>query len=583
MNLFKGAAVQNIIKHKQAIMILRVYQCLFGFAVVCVTLFSFSFAQANERSAERRAELMTERMLDRQVLRAAAMAGRLSEEEAQKNSIILLERDALLSTERQLEKVLEARVLDRNAESNRDADIPTRPTPEEPDPESETNDSLGDGLGSFDPNGQTDTGDKSNDEVEEGTEQSEDALEEQLEDSFAEQDLNIAFSDLQFEQTLHAIENDTAVLKGIDEQRVWTNEWVIMADVDAKSALEKEGYEFSNEEHLESFGSIIASVKAPATYDLHNDYQLVMKKLDKHDAVLDLNHIYSNIYTNASEASDTSVDGISPGELLSLPGQGTKIGMVDTAINLEHSLLKDVMITQQHFTQDNQSPVFTHGTAVASVLSGKGPQYQGILKQVELFNASVFVEAKGSQSITTALSLLRGLNWLVQQDIKVINMSLAGPPNRLLEKGIEQLCQKGVIIVAAAGNEGPFSKPMYPAGYSCAVAVTAVDLNNKIYKKAVRGNHIDVAAYGVNILAAGQENSTIPQSGTSMAAPFVSAWIASQLPSQKEGIKWVELALDNCLDLGEEGFDPLYGKGLLPFEPGKLANAMPQQTSKAIL
>ena len=564
-------------------MILKVYQCLFAFAVFCVTLFSFSFVQANERHAERRAELMAERMMDRQALRAASMVERLAEQQVRRNSDTLLERNALAATEYQLEKALEIRMRERNPETLRDSELPTRSSPDEPDPTTDIDDNLGDGLGSFDPNEQSDAEEKSNDEIEEAVEQSEDTLEEQLEQGLAEQNFNIAFSNLQFEQTLNAIESDSTVLNAIDERRVWTNEWVIMADAKAKSALEKEGYEFSNEEHLEAFGSIIASVKAPATYDLHDDYQLVMKKLDKHDAVLDLNHIYNNIYTNATETNDTLLDGVSPGQLLSLPGHGIKIGMVDTAINLKHRLLKDAAITQRHFTQDNQSPVYNHGTAVASVLSGKGPQYRGILEQVELYNASVFVEAKGSNSITTALSLLRGLNWLVQQDIKVINMSLAGPPNRLLEKGIEQLCQKGVIIVAAAGNEGPFSKPMYPAGYSCAIAVTAVDLKNKLYKKAVRGNHIDVAAYGVDILAASKESSATPQSGTSMAAPFVSAWIASQLPSHNEGVSWVNLALDNCVDLGEKGFDPLYGKGLLPFAQGNLAAVTRHHFSKAIL
>lgn len=576
--MLKGVTLQTLFSHKSTIRLLKLYQYLFALAIFCVTLFSLSFAHASDRGAERRAEITMERMLERQAMRAEALLQSRTETQTQRNSEIQLERSGLMLAERALEKQLAAKALnqDRLATSRRDFDRPTRSEPQEPSDPGNNDDPLdGDGLGSFDPGNQNEPDQKGNDEIADP--------EDIIEDALTDREISSEFSDLQFEQTMHSIQNDSSLLKAIDEQRVWTNEWVIMADAEAKSALEQEGYEFSNEEHLESFGSIIASVKAPATYDLHDDYQQVMEKLDKHDAVLDLNHIYSNIYTNATSTVGANSSGISPGDLLTLAGNGVRIGMVDTAINLEHRLLRNVPIEQQHFTQNDQPPVFTHGTAVASVLSGKGDGYQGILQHVELYNASVFVEAEGSNSITTALSLLRGLNWLVQQNIKVINMSLAGPPNRLLEKGIEQLCQRGIIIVAAAGNEGPFSKPMYPAGYSCAVAVTAVDLENKLYKKAVRGNHIDVAAYGVNILAANQDDSTTPQSGTSMAAPFVTAWIASQLPQQQNSDSWLDIALDSCIDLGEKGIDPLFGKGLLPFDALKLAAFNQSPSSEVVL
>lgn len=585
MNLLKGMTLQTLLSHKSTIRFLKVYQYLFALAIFCVTLFSLSFAHASDRGAERRAEITMERMLERQAMRAEALLQNRTEAQTQRNGELQLERSGLSLAERALERHMAAKALNegRLSTSGSAFDRPTRSEPEEPQAPSEpgsNDDPLnGDGLGSFDPGNQNEPDQKGNDEVAD----SEEIIEEQIEDSLTDREISSEFSDLQFEQTMHSIQNDSSLLKAIDEQRVWTNEWVIMADVDAKSALEQEGYEFSNEEHLESFGSIIASVKAPATYNLHDDYQQVMEKLDEHDAVLDLNHIYSNIYTNATSTAGENSTGISPGDLLTLAGNGVRIGMVDTAINLEHRLLRNVPIEQQHFTQNDQPPVFSHGTAVASVLSGKGDGYQGVMQHVELFNASVFVEADDSNSITTALSLLRGLNWLVQQNIKVINMSLAGPPNRLLEKGIEQLCQRGIIIVAAAGNEGPFSKPMYPAGYSCAIAVTAVDLENKLYKKAVRGNHIDVAAYGVNILAANQDDNTTPQSGTSMAAPFVTAWIASQIPQQPTPNNWLDVALDSCIDLGEKGTDPLFGKGLLPFEALKLAAFNHTHPSEVVL
>ncbi|MCC2606665.1 S8 family serine peptidase [Planctobacterium marinum] len=577
MKFLKGVTVDNLFNSKHTHIVLRVYQVLFALAVFCVTLFSISLAQATDRNAERRAEIALERMAEQHAERALRRAEQLAEMQVQRSSEEQSINSGVRATEQAVERQLEARLLLRMAEkqfdrmaanphvtraylaaAEREPHLPTRPDlPEEPE---FPDDPLDDGLGSFDPDEQDEPGEKGNDEIEEV----EDVVEDQVEDTLQNNSIDSEFSDLQFEQALTSIHSDSSLLREIDEQQVWTTEWVIMADMDAKQALEQEGYEFSNEELLESFGSIIASVKAPASYDLHDDYQQVMERLEKHDAVLDFNHIYTNIYTNATDSAPEVTQGISPGELMRLNQQGIRIGMVDTAIDMQHRLLQGVQISQQHFTQDNQKPVFTHGTAVASVFSGKSPHFQGIFDDIALFNASVFVESADTGSITTALSLLRGLNWLVQQNIKVINMSLAGPPNRLLQKGIEQLCQQGIVIVAAAGNEGPFSEPMYPAGYSCAVAVTAVDMKNKLYKKAVRGNHIDVAAYGVDILAASDNNSTSAQSGTSIAAPFVTAWIASQLPQQSDANNWVEVALNRCIDLGDEGVDPLYGRGLLP-------------------
>lgn len=453
------------------------------------------------------------------------------------------------------------------------------PDPEEEVPEDEMSDE--DLLGSFDPSEDEDPSEKSNDQVEdeaaeEAEDQVSDAVEDQVGDDIVddtpiEPETFFDVNDLQFEQVLTTVQNDARTLDNIDEKNVWTNQWVIMADPKAKQVLESEGYQFTNEEKLDAFDSIIANVEAPASFDLFEDYQQIMDSLDQHDAVIDLNHVYTNIYTSSTQSENDKHDGLVPGDIMHIDGNGVRIGMVDTAIDTKHKYLKNANIVQQHFTQDNRQPVFDHGTAVASVFSGASEDFKGIIDGAEIYNASVFIEADKSESITTALSLMKGLNWLVQQDIKVINMSLAGPPNRLLQKGIQQLCQQGIIVVAAAGNDGPFAKPMYPAGYGCALAVTAVDVKNNLYKKAVRGDHIDIAAYGVDIMAATDNNRLSAQSGTSIAAPFVTAWIAAQLPERGSARNWLDMALESCIDLGEEGIDPLYGKGLLPFDTVQLA------------
>lgn len=607
--MFRGTALRPI-DNKQTIHNSQIaYQVFFAIVLFYVTFFISSQLSANERNIQRTNEALLEEMLERRAERSLELLQQLQEVQVANHTEQRIEENITRSAQRQVEEQIDAqqfsaiedvhlvpttdrirfmthriRTLAQELQTERTLnDLPgtreiariteeSEPLPEDiPGEELPDDDILG---GGFDSGAGDEPTEKGNDEVEEETtEEAEEQISEEvtsdIDDSFAEASFDV--SDLQFEQALTAVQNDARILENIDEKAVWTNQWVIMADASAKDVLEKEGYEFSNEEHLEAFDSIIANVKAPASYDLFEDYQLVMQKLDKHDAVLDLNHVYTNIYTNATQTEVSHSGGMVPGDLMTIDGKGVKIGMVDTAIDENHKFLQKANIVQQHFTQDNRDPVYEHGTAVASVFSGSSENFHGVIKDAQLYNASVFIEADESESITTALSLMKGLNWLVQQDIKVINMSLAGPPNRLLQKGIQQLCQQGIIIVAAAGNDGPLAKPMYPAGYGCAVAVTAVDAKNKLYKKAVRGNHIDVAAYGVDILAASKNHAVTVQSGTSIAAPFVSAWIAAQLPDNGLGNNWLEMALENCIDLGAKGTDPLYGKGLLPFNTLQLA------------
>lgn len=631
MEIYKGktltAIFNDYLRHQAKI----VYQLSFADVVLSVTLLSVALMSAgtvfaNERDVQRRTEAVMELMLENQAARSLEIVEFLQQAQLQSiteqqiegtvsqtaediieeqvdtqqvNTLVLQEQLSNAAQVRHLNRRIsefnhrtyedhafqvntrfnvrrnsfepEPRIEIAEDRTHRDEHIPAEEPPGEELPD-------GDQLGSYDPTGSEQPEEKGNDEVEQDTSDQvdneiEDTITSNVDDSLNDSVVAVNFdvTDLQFEQVLTSLQNDAYDVGNIDEKAVWTNQWVIMADEDAKGILELEGYEFSNEEHLAAFGSIIANVKAPASYDLFEDYQLVMKKLNKHDAVLDLNHVYTNIYTNATQANSSDTDGLIPGELMSISGKGVRIGMVDTAIDTDHKFLKQANIVQQHFTQDGRDPVYEHGTAVASVFTGASQDYRGIIEGAQLYNASVFIEANETQSVTTALSLMKGLNWLVQQDIKVINMSLAGPPNRLLQKGIQQLCQQGIVIVAAAGNEGPFAKPMYPAGYGCAVAVTAVDAKNQLYKKAVRGDHIDIAAYGVDIMAASKSDTLTSQSGTSIAAPFVSAWIASQLPENGLANNWLELALENCIDLGDKGIDPLYGKGLLPFDSLQLA------------
>jgi subtilisin family serine protease len=147
----------------------------------------------------------------------------------------------------------------------------------------------------------------------------------------------------------------------------------------------------------------------------------------------------------------------------------------------------------------------------------------------------------------------------------VINMSLSGPANEVLQKAIAAAQAKGIVIVAAAGNNGAGAEPSYPAAYAGVVAVTAVDQDLNVYPRATRGPYVDLAAPGVNVWTAASQGSGALRTGTSYAVPFVSAAAGLLLASHPEwDTKAIQARLEeSARDLGEPGRDPTFGFGLI--------------------
>jgi subtilisin family serine protease len=124
---------------------------------------------------------------------------------------------------------------------------------------------------------------------------------------------------------------------------------------------------------------------------------------------------------------------------------------------------------------------------------------------------------------------LKGIDWAFDAGAKVMNMSFAGPMDPLLERIIKNAADKGVIFVAAAGNNGPKAGPAYPAAYPDVIAVTATDEKYRLYGKANHGEYIFIAAPGVDIIAPALKGRYELSSGTSMAAAHVSGVVALML------------------------------------------------------
>jgi subtilisin family serine protease len=243
-------------------------------------------------------------------------------------------------------------------------------------------------------------------------------------------------------------------------------------------------------------------------------------------------------------------------------GAGTRVGMVDTAVDATHPKIRGRRLQQRDFLSTGAgSSNAEHGTATAGLLVG---QEMGMIPSTQLFAANVF-RVRDKDIDTTSESVVLALNWLAENKVNVINLSLGGPRNLLIEAAVTRLLEIGVAVVAAAGNGGNGAAPVFPAAQPGVIAVTAIDASMSPYKKANRGDYISFAAPGVDIWTAAPGKDGIYVSGTSYAAPFVTAALA--VARQTNGkLAWnpiLKQMQTKARDLGAPGKDSSFGWGLI--------------------
>ena len=141
---------------------------------------------------------------------------------------------------------------------------------------------------------------------------------------------------------------------------------------------------------------------------------------------------------------------------------------------------------------------------------------------------------------------------------------MPGRPIRRIHRSLEAAHKKGIVLVAAAGNAGPKSPPLYPAADPNVIAVTATDADDKLFPQSNRGRYIAVAAPGTQILVAIPDGGYEVASGTSYSAAEVSGIVALMLERKRELTpdKVRDILLATAKDLGPKGRDVMFGAGL---------------------
>lgn len=338
------------------------------------------------------------------------------------------------------------------------------------------------------------------------------------------------------------------------------NQWLAIVDRHMLKTLEKQGLPILSQTPLNTQNQVLLEI-AGSPNDVSKELQRTLQNQQA-----DFNHLYVNQSADSQADTNSKVDEIwIPQEAAAINGAATHavaIGLIDSDINLQHETISEADIEFRSFIEQGLEAPKEHGTAIASILVGDSQSYRGVLPKNELLAAGVFYRTPELGQAASVKSLVLALDWMLVANIKVINMSLAGPPNLLVEQMIKRAQENKVVIVAAAGNNGPVATPAYPAAYPSVVAVTAVNKKMHAWHRANRGAYIDISAPGVNIFHADTHERFTTSSGTSYAAPFVSAAFAQLLTMFSAGDAR-QFILDNALDLGDAGSDEIYGRGFI--------------------
>lgn len=262
---------------------------------------------------------------------------------------------------------------------------------------------------------------------------------------------------------------------------------------------------------------------------------------------------------------------------VSAKGAGVLTAVIDSGVDGKHRELAGAVAQAIDVTQAGAggAPADAHGTAIAGIIAARD-QMSGVAPGAQLVAIRAFAPAAGKTPGEKAAASSRGahgssltvilaLEAAAQAKARVVNMSFAGPRDPLLSKALAAAAGKGMILIAAVGNDGPEAPPAWPAADPNVIAVTATDASDQRVAVTSRGPHVAVAAPGADIIGPTPGNAYQFSTGSSMAAAHVTGAVALLLetnpaltPSEAR-----KILTETAKDLGPAGRDADTGAGLV--------------------
>ncbi|MEH3046200.1 S8 family serine peptidase [Sphingomonas adhaesiva] len=310
---------------------------------------------------------------------------------------------------------------------------------------------------------------------------------------------------------------------------------VVDADTALIRAAEAQGFRLIERADLDGLGIGYARFRAPAGQSIDRALSRLRRIAGGREVSADPLHFPVGALGATAIAAPTAA-----------APAASRIGIIDGGVRAATPGL----VGQQAFAIGAPQPN-DHAAAIASLLTGGG----GI--RASAASAGLYVaDVYGSDPAGgNAVAIARALAWLTREQVPVAVVSLVGPANPLVARVVAAARQRGTVVVAAVGNDGPAAPPAYPASYPQAIAVTGVDARGRVLIEAGRAAKLDYAAPAADLLALDRNGRAHAVRGTSFAAPFVAARLSAHLP----GIDRALAALDREAKRG----GPATGRGIL--------------------
>ena len=243
-------------------------------------------------------------------------------------------------------------------------------------------------------------------------------------------------------------------------------------------------------------------------------------------------------------------------------GKDVLVAVIDSEIDAKHPDLDGTIVKSFDALGGSEKP-HAHGTSIAGAIAAHG-KLLGIAPGAQVLAIHAFDDSPGAAH-GSSFAIYKSLQWAADNGARIVNMSFAGPADPALQRMLAAAYDKGIVLIAAAGNAGPKSDPLYPAADPNVIAVTATDSDDHLFPMANRGRHIAVAAPGVDIFALAPGDEYVFTTGTSIAAAHVSGIVALLLehkPSLKPGDIRAALTA-TARPLGPPRPDSDFGAGLV--------------------
>ncbi|MEC1601250.1 S8 family peptidase [Bacillus halotolerans] len=249
-----------------------------------------------------------------------------------------------------------------------------------------------------------------------------------------------------------------------------------------------------------------------------------------------------------------------------LTGKNVKIAVIDSGISPHDDLSISGGYSAVSYTSSYKDDN-GHGTHVAGIIGAKHNGYgiDGIAPEAQIYAVKA-LDQNGSGDLQ---GLLKGIDWSIANGMDIVNMSLGtSSDSQILHDAMDKAYEKGVLLVAASGNEGNGKPVNYPAAYSSVVAVSATNQHNQLAAFSTTGNQVEFSAPGTDITSTYLHQYYATGSGTSQATPHAAAMFAllKQRDPGNTNVQLRALMQKNIVDLGITGRDQQFGYGLIRYK-----------------